>query len=163
VREGVVRDLLADRARPATLRLVSYALASSRGRGLVSLLDWLVERAAAERGLRVADVRAAVDLDEDQRARLTTGLSRLIGRQVEVRVTVDPTVIGGVRILLGNTVIDGTVQHRLDQLRARLARGPAAGSRTGTATSVAGGTPRPAGDGHVTGEHDGGRGTDGSD
>jgi F-type H+-transporting ATPase subunit delta len=41
-------------------------------------------------------------------------------RQVELRVRIDPSVLGGVRISVGDTVIDGTVRHRLEQLRESL-------------------------------------------
>lgn len=124
-RQRLVADLLAGKVQPATVRLVSYAVASARGRGLVPLLDWLVERAAAERGLRVADVRTAAELDEDQRRRLASSLSRLTGRDVELRVGVDPRLVGGLVVLVGDMVLDASVRHRLDGLRALLASGPA--------------------------------------
>lgn len=128
LRQAVVSDLLAAKVQPATLRLVSYTLATTRARGLVELLDWLVDRAAAERGLRVAQVRAAVGLSEEQRGRLAAALSRTTGRQVELRVTVDPSLIGGIVVLVGDTVIDGSVRNRLDQLRSGLSLAPAAPS-----------------------------------
>lgn len=140
-RQALVVDLLGAKARPTTTQLVSYAVGAARGRGLVGLLDWLVERTAAERGLRVADVRAAVELDEGQRGRLSSALSKMTGRQVELRVTVDPSLLGGVMVLVGDTVMDGTVRHRLDQLRVGLASarsGPDAGP-----APAAGATPDP--------------------
>lgn len=131
VREGIVADLLGataapgapGRARAVTARLVAYAVATSRARGLVELLDWLVERAAAERGLRVAQVRSAVELDEGQRQRLAGSLARLTGRPVELRVRLDASLVGGMVVVVGDTVIDGTLRHRLDRLRVELAAG----------------------------------------
>ncbi|MGH9066379.1 MAG: ATP synthase F1 subunit delta [Acidimicrobiales bacterium] len=124
-RQAIVADLLRGKARPATVSLLTYAVASARARGLVAMLDWLVERAAAERNLRIADVRTAVDLDDEQRARLTASLTHKTGRQVELRVRVDPDLLGGLVIVVGDTVVDGSVRRRLDQLGAELASGPA--------------------------------------
>lgn len=119
-RQRLAVDLLAGKAQPATVALVSYAVASARGRGLVPLLDWLVERAAAERGLRVADVRSAVELDVDQRRRLAAALSGLTGRDVELRVGVDTHLVGGLVALVGDVVVDASVRRRLDGLRHEL-------------------------------------------
>lgn len=130
LRQAVVEDLLSGRAQEVTVRLATYAVAAGQGRGLVELLDRLVEQLAAERGLRVADVRTAVALDDGQRQRLAQALGRLTGREVELRVSVDPSLIGGAMVVIGDTVIDGTVRHRLEQLRQELmtgAGGPASG------------------------------------
>ena len=76
-----------------------------------------VARAAKARQREVAEVRSAVDLTDDQRQRLATALTSATGKDVEVKVVVDPTVMGGVVATIGDTVIDGSVRHRLDQLR----------------------------------------------
>jgi F-type H+-transporting ATPase subunit delta len=65
-------------------------------------------------------VRAAVPLDERLRDRLAKALSEATGKDVEVKVVVDPNVLGGVVARIGDTVIDGSVRHRLDQLKERL-------------------------------------------
>jgi F-type H+-transporting ATPase subunit delta len=67
-----------------------------------------------------AEVRSAVPLDEDQRRRLAEALSAATGRAVEVKVVVDPEVLGGVVAQVGDTVIDGSVRARLDELRERI-------------------------------------------
>jgi F-type H+-transporting ATPase subunit delta len=121
-RLAIVDDLLADRVQPLTRRLVRYAVRTGRGRDLVGTLDWLVDRAAAERNLKVADVRAAVDLDEDQRSRLSDSLSRVVGRSVEVRVTEDPSLIAGMVAVVGDLLVDGSVRRRLEQLKIDLSK-----------------------------------------
>jgi len=121
-RLAILDDLLADRVQSLTRRLVGYAVRAGRGRDLVATLDWLVERAAAERQLKVADVRAAVDLDEDQRSRLAEALSRVAGRSVEVRVTPDPSLIAGMVAVVGDLLVDGSVRHRLEQLKIDLSK-----------------------------------------
>jgi F-type H+-transporting ATPase subunit delta len=62
-------------------------------------------------------VRSAVPLDDDQRQRLARALSKNLGKIVEVKVFVDPSVLGGLSARVGDVVIDGTVRHRLDQLK----------------------------------------------
>ena len=122
IRLAIVDDLLADRVQPLTRRLVRYAVRTGRGRDLVGTLDWLVDRAAAERNLKVADVRAAVDLDDDQRSRLADSLSQVAGRSVEVRVTPDPSLIAGMVAVVGDLLVDGSVRHRLEQLKIDLSK-----------------------------------------
>ena len=59
-------------------------------------------------------------LDDAQRGRIAEALSRATGKQVEVKVIVDESVLGGIVATIGDTVIDGTVRHRLDQLKEQI-------------------------------------------
>ncbi|HUZ19709.1 MAG TPA: ATP synthase F1 subunit delta [Acidimicrobiales bacterium] len=121
-RVGVVDTLLGDRVRPATLRLARYVLRAGHVRDLVGTFEWLVELAAEERGRRVAEVRCAVELDTGERERLAGALTRLVERPVEVRVVIDPSVVGGMLVSVGDLVIDGTVRLRFERLRDVLAQ-----------------------------------------
>ena len=82
-----------------------------------AIVDRFVELAAGERDHEVAEVRSAVPLDQSQRDRLATALSEATGKQVEVKVIVDEHVLGGLVARIGDTVIDGTIRHRLEQLK----------------------------------------------
>jgi F-type H+-transporting ATPase subunit delta len=75
----------------------------------------------------VANVRTAVELDAAEFQRLTEALEATVGHPVEVRVQIEPSLIGGMAVEIGDTVIDGSVRRRLDQLRETLA--PAAPSQ----------------------------------
>jgi F-type H+-transporting ATPase subunit delta len=119
-RLGVVTDLLGTRASPLSAALVSAVVAAGRARQLSAIADEFVRQAAASRQRAVAEVRSAVPLDPDQRQRLTEALTRATGRAVEVKVIVDPAVLGGVVTQVGDTVIDGSVRTRLDELRERI-------------------------------------------
>jgi F-type H+-transporting ATPase subunit delta len=119
-RQAVLHDLVGGRIRETTEDVLAYTLRAGRLRSLVRTVDWLVELTAEERGRRIAEVRSAVELDEGQRSRLTEALTRAAGREIELRVVVDPGVIGGMAVSVGDTVIDGTVRHRLAQLRDAL-------------------------------------------
>ncbi|MCI3949321.1 MAG: synthase, delta subunit [Acidimicrobiales bacterium] len=119
-RLGVVTDLLGNRASPLSAALVSAVVAAGRSRQLPAIADGLVRRAAASRERVLAEVRSAVPLDDDQRTRMAEALGRATGKAVEVKVVIDPEVLGGVVAQVGDTVIDGSVRSRLDELRERI-------------------------------------------
>jgi F-type H+-transporting ATPase subunit delta len=119
-RVALLSDLVAGKVHDATGRLACYLLRAGRIRDVVGGLAYLAELAARERGRRVAHVKAAVELSEDETDRLSAALGRIVRRPVELRVTIDPAVIGGVEVEVGDTVIDGTLRHRLEQLRETL-------------------------------------------
>lgn len=116
-RDAIVEDLLSNRALPLTVAVVAFVVAAGRARDLPDIIAEFVERAAASRQRAVAEVRSFAPLDADQLARLAQALSTNLGKQVEVKVVVDKSVLGGVMAKVGDTVIDGTVRHRLDQLK----------------------------------------------
>jgi F-type H+-transporting ATPase subunit delta len=119
-RQAIVEDLLGAKASPTTTQLVGFVIGSGRGRDLPAIIARLVERAASEKDRTVAEVRSAVALSDDQRSRLAAALANATGKQVEVKVIVDPSVLGGLVATVGDTVIDGTVRSRLDQLKSLL-------------------------------------------
>lgn len=116
-RQQIVEDLLEGRASKSTIGLVSTIVANGRIRDLAGIADALVALGAAEGGKKVAVVRAAVDLTDDQKARLATALEATAGAPVDVRVVLDPTVLGGLVAQIDDTVIDGSVRRRLEQLK----------------------------------------------
>lgn len=119
-RQAIVEDLLGGRASTLTTNLVSFVVGVGRARQLPAIIDRVVERAAAARRRVVAEVRSAVPLDQEQQRRVAEALSAGLGKQVEVKVIVDPEVLGGLSARVGDTVIDGTVRRRLEQLRESL-------------------------------------------
>jgi F-type H+-transporting ATPase subunit delta len=119
-RQAVVESLLGDRASRVTTAIVSFVVGLGRARDLPAIVDRLVERVAASKNRVVAAVRSAIPHTDDQTVRMADALSRATGKQVEVKVVVDPTVLGGVVAQVGDTVIDGSVRTRLDQLRAQI-------------------------------------------
>lgn len=119
-RLGVVQDLLGAKASPVTTALVSFVVSIGRARDLPAIIDALVGKAAAAKDRAVATVRSAIALTDDQRDRLAAALAKATGKQVEIKVIVDPSVLGGLVAEVGDTVIDGTVRSRLEQLRAAI-------------------------------------------
>ncbi|MBA3653629.1 MAG: ATP synthase F1 subunit delta [Actinobacteria bacterium] len=119
-RQGIVEDLLGGRASATTTALVGFVIAAGRARDLAKIIDRLVEKAAESRSEEVAEVRSAVPLDDDQRERLASALSKHTGKKVSLKVVVDPSILGGIVAQVGDTVIDGSVRRRLEQLKEQL-------------------------------------------
>ena len=119
-RQAIVEDLLGQKVSHVTVNIISFIVGAGRARELPEIVNRLVERVAAERQREVAEVRTAIMLDDEQRRRLTEALEKATGKQIELKVIQDPSVLGGVIARVGDTVIDGTVRRRLDQLRESL-------------------------------------------
>lgn len=116
-RQSAVESALSGRALPTTIALVGMAVAAGRGGQLAAIIDEFVELTAAESGRAVAEVRSAVELSPAQQERLAAAIATTTGRQVDVKVVIDPTVIGGLVTTVGDTVIDGSVKSRLEQFK----------------------------------------------
>ena len=116
-RTQICEDLLAGRASDITVALVSLVVGNGRVRELPGIVDRLLELTASSGDRHIAEVRSAVELTEDQKTRLAASLKAATGKDVDIVVVVDPSVLGGIVTQIGDTVIDGSVRHRLAQLR----------------------------------------------
>ncbi|MET7638474.1 F0F1 ATP synthase subunit delta [Streptomyces sp. NPDC005438] len=113
--------LLGGRAKPATERLVTRLVTQPRGRSLEGGLEDLSKLAAERRDRSVATVTSAVPLSDQQKDRLGSVLARLYGRQVHLNLDVDPTVLGGITVRIGDEVINGSIADRLEEANRRMA------------------------------------------
>ena len=121
-RANMVQELLGNKASPHTANLIGFIVQQGRARELAAIIDSLVELAATERQKAVAEVRSAVPLDGEQQSKLMVALERATGKQVAVKVVVDPSVIGGLVARVGDVVFDASVRHRLDLAKEHLGR-----------------------------------------
>ena len=119
--ETLISELLSDRASPVTGEAVGLLVRMGRLGDLVGIADRLAEKAALSRGRQIAEVRSAVPLGSETVERLEGVLSDVVGHPVEVRVVIDPEVLGGLVARVGDLVVDGTVRSRMDQVRTLLA------------------------------------------
>jgi F-type H+-transporting ATPase subunit delta len=119
-RADLISGLLEGKAKPATVRLATLALSGFGGRGFAGSLSRLVEAAAQRRDRQVAYVTSAVLLSDAEESRLGAALAERYGRQVALKVTVDPGVLGGLSVRVGSDLYDGTVARRLAEARAAL-------------------------------------------
>lgn len=121
-RVKLVEDLLKSKVQPTTLRLVEVALEGFGGRSFEFSLTKLVELTAAKRDREVAYVTVAKPLDDATEQRLSAKLSDIYGRQVSLKVDVDPRVIGGVSVRVGSDRYDGTILRRLNEAKQAFAK-----------------------------------------
>ena len=119
-RQQIVEDLLGGKAADVTVAAVSLVVGAGRAADLPAIARALVTRHAAAGGREVAEVRSAVALSDDQKNRLAASLKQATGKDVDVRVTVDPSVLGGIVTTIGDTVIDGSVRSRLAQVKSHI-------------------------------------------
>jgi F-type H+-transporting ATPase subunit delta len=117
----LVRALLQGKVTPQTLRLATQAAVAPRGLRTEQVLEKYLDAAADRRSQLVAEVVSAVPLSDGQRARLSTALRRIYGRDIRVNLDVDPQVIGGLRVQVGGELIDSTMLTKLHNARRALA------------------------------------------
>ncbi|MHB1613081.1 MAG: F0F1 ATP synthase subunit delta [Actinomycetes bacterium] len=120
-RAELLDGLLADRVDRVTARLAQFAVGHPRGRPLDTVLEGYAGAAARVRRQLVANVVTVVPLTDRQRARMVGLLEQIYDRAVHLDVQVDPSVVGGVRVQVGDEVIDATIAQRLREARRRLA------------------------------------------
>jgi F-type H+-transporting ATPase subunit delta len=114
---GIVSDLLGSRASRTTVSLVEMLVSMGRIREFGEIVARAMEMSAAAEEQVVAEVTSAIPLDESTLDRLAQKLAAATGRKVAVRAVVDPALIGGVIAKVGDTVFDGSVRSRLEDLR----------------------------------------------
>lgn len=119
-KNALLRSLLDGRATPATIRLAEQSVAGTHRTVAVAIEEYQ-KVAANHRDRLVGTVSVARELSETDKQRLAGSLARQYGRPVHLNVVVDPEVVGGIRVEIGDDVIDGTVASRLDDARRRLA------------------------------------------
>ena len=117
----LLRSLLGGKAHATTERLVVRLVTQPRGRSLEAGLESLSKLAAARRNRMVAVVTSAVPLSDRQKQRLGAALAKIYGRQMHLNLDVDPEVLGGISVRVGDEVINGTIAERLEEVTRRMA------------------------------------------
>jgi F-type H+-transporting ATPase subunit delta len=121
-KRAVLEELLGRQANPHTVRLLAFLVDQGRARDLSKIIEGMAELAAERRRKAVAEVRTAVPLDADHREELAKALAKATGKEVELKVLVDDSVIGGVVARVGDQVFDGTIRRKLELARQQLAQ-----------------------------------------
>jgi F-type H+-transporting ATPase subunit delta len=118
---SLVDSLLKNKVDAGTLSIVRHLVQTPRGRRIGQLLTLAAETVADASGGIVANVTAAAPLSEAQLETLAATLKTQYGREPRIAVRIDPAVLGGLRVQVGDDVIDGTIASRLSELRLQLA------------------------------------------
>lgn len=116
----LVDRLLSVKASPESVRLAKQAVAGTRGRRFDHAIAAYLEQASARQDQVTATVITAVPMSDEQLERLARALSTQYGRTVRTNVVIDEHVVGGIRVEIGDEVIDGTVSHRLAEAHRRM-------------------------------------------
>ncbi|WP_193607490.1 F0F1 ATP synthase subunit delta [Nocardioides lijunqiniae] len=119
-KRALLRGLLEGKVLPESLVLAEQALSGAYRTVGLALADYQ-KVAASVHEESVAKVRVAQELSDDERTRLQRALTRQYGREVHLNVVVDPSLLGGMRVEIGDDVIDGTVAGKIDEARRKLA------------------------------------------
>lgn len=113
----LVNDLLAGKVTDEALTLARHAVAHPRGRRFDRTIQSYLDLAARRREQQTATVTSAVPLSDAERDRLAAGLAAIYGGKVHVNTVVDPRVMGGIKVEIGDELIDGTVVRKLEGAR----------------------------------------------
>jgi F-type H+-transporting ATPase subunit delta len=119
---AVIREILENKASRHTIALLGFLVEEGRTKDLPAILESLAQVVAVQRSKAVAEVRSAVPLDEQRRTKLAKALSKASGKDVELKVLVDPSLVGGILARVGDQVFDGSVRRKLEMARDQLAR-----------------------------------------
>jgi len=119
-KEQLLDAVLGGKIEPVLLNFFHLLLKKGRIEHLVDIQTAFQELVEIDQGYVRARVITAVPLPEDLERDLTDKLASLTGKRITLLKRVDPTVVGGVRVCMGDQVIDGTIQTNLDKMRAQL-------------------------------------------
>jgi F-type H+-transporting ATPase subunit delta len=120
-KRGLLDTLLTGKVTAASLRLITQATLHPRGRSLEANLAEYTRLVAAWRQRLIATARVATPLTDSQRQRLRAALAAIYGHGIQLNVVLDPQVVGGISVQIGDEFIDGTLSSRLAALRQRWA------------------------------------------
>ena len=120
-RVSLVTRLLAGKASKQTVAILSALIAAPRGRRIAELVRFATTIVAEQSGSTIATITVASRLTADQTGRLEKALSSQYGNSIRINQVVDPSILGGMRVQVGDEIIDGTVANRIADLRLRLA------------------------------------------
>jgi len=120
-KDELLSALLRGKVTPVTLRLITQMVTHPRGRALPVALDMCASIAAQRRQQLIAVVRSMVELTAAQQRRLADALAAAYGHRVHLNIVIDPTVMGGISVQIGDELIDGTAARKLAAVRRKLA------------------------------------------
>jgi F-type H+-transporting ATPase subunit delta len=121
-KHGVIEKILARLGASKIIRNFLFVIVDHRRTAIVPEMVARFQEVVRQRqGIAEAEVRSAVELNAAQKAEVAQTLARLTGKRVETKYALDPALLGGAVVRIGDTVYDGSLRHRLEQMRTLLA------------------------------------------
>jgi len=120
-KKRILDEIFASRIGRPVLGLLHVLVDKRREMVLDNIIDEFAKYRDEHEGRVHARVTTAQTLPDAERERLVAALARTTGKTVELHEKIDPAVIGGIRVNLGDYVLDGTVRRRLNELRRSFA------------------------------------------
>ena len=120
-KSGLIAALLGGKASEQTIVIVSALVQQPLGRRIGALLAHAASVVADQSGQAIATVTSATPIAPSQLTSLTKSLTKLYGRELRLNLVIDPSIIGGLRVQVGDDVIDGSISSRINDVRLQLA------------------------------------------
>ena len=121
-KHGVIEKLAARLGASRIVRNFLFIVADNQRTHLLpEILKTFDDVIRQRQGMAEAEVTSAAELTAPQKTQLQQTLERLTGRKIQAKYSLDPGLLGGVVVRIGDTIYDGSVRNRLNQMRARLA------------------------------------------
>lgn len=126
-KRSILLQVMGDGVNDLLRRTVLLLVDKGRAGLLPSFAEVFNAVAMEASGRAVAQVTSATPLDDGARVKLREQLSRITGKTVSLTETVDESLLGGLRVVIGSRMIDGSLRRRLEQLQAQLLQAPVTG------------------------------------
>jgi F-type H+-transporting ATPase subunit delta len=121
-KHGVIEKLVARLGASRIIRNFLFVMADNQRIHLLPEIVETFERVLRQRqGIAEAEVTSAAELNDEQKTTLLSTLERLSGKRIQAKYSLEPELLGGAVVRIGDTIYDGSVRNRLNQLRTRLA------------------------------------------
>lgn len=119
-KKNLLKDLFGGKVSQVTTDFLSLLVERQREQFLGDIVDYYVNKANAERNITAAAITSAVELTKEERAKLADVLAKITNKKVQTSYAVDPSLIGGIVVRIGDRVIDGSIRTRLATMREHL-------------------------------------------
>lgn len=121
-KKDLMKKILGTQVSPLILNFIMLTIDKGRVDLLKGIITYFKHLTREAKGIVEVQVQAAFELTPENRTKLVAKLKQLTGREIDLKETVDPSLIGGMRMRIGDKVIDGSIQRHLERIKENLAQ-----------------------------------------